>query len=362
MTKKINNKNKFDYIILGGGCAGLSLAYHLSISQKLKQKSLCIIEKRDLYERDKTWSFWNLGNNIFEDCAIKTWNSFKISTSKKSTVVDCKKFPYVSIDSNLFYKKILKHLKSNKNITFFKSKSDVNLNQGIIFNSLPKPMPKGSNEYYQHFYGIEIQTDRAYFDPNQLHLMDFAEAEEGVHFFYTLPFSENKALIETTWISKKNKCTKKDYLNQVRNYVKDKLKIDDYDIKFSEQGCLPLYHSSIKTGKNEILIGSSANLIRKSTGYAFLNIQNHSKFITKNLDSILSISKFKLKSKYNFYDEILFRVIERNPRQMPEIFISMFSKNTDSVIKFLSSNSSLVDDFNAIMNLPKKYFLKALIR
>ena len=35
---------EFDYIIIGGGCAGLSLAYELETNQKLKDKSLAIIE------------------------------------------------------------------------------------------------------------------------------------------------------------------------------------------------------------------------------------------------------------------------------------------------------------------------------
>ena len=31
---------EFDYIIIGGGCAGLSLAYELEIHEKLKNKTL----------------------------------------------------------------------------------------------------------------------------------------------------------------------------------------------------------------------------------------------------------------------------------------------------------------------------------
>ena len=48
---------EFDYIIIGGGCAGLSLAYELQINNKLNNKSLAIIEPRTNYNRDKTWSF-----------------------------------------------------------------------------------------------------------------------------------------------------------------------------------------------------------------------------------------------------------------------------------------------------------------
>ena len=45
---------EFDYIIIGGGCAGLSLAYKLEVNNKLKEKTLAIIETRIHYKRDKS--------------------------------------------------------------------------------------------------------------------------------------------------------------------------------------------------------------------------------------------------------------------------------------------------------------------
>ena len=44
---------EFDYIIIGGGCAGLSLAYELEVNEKLKDKTLAVIEPREDYKRDK---------------------------------------------------------------------------------------------------------------------------------------------------------------------------------------------------------------------------------------------------------------------------------------------------------------------
>ena len=44
---------EFDYIIIGGGCAGLSLAYELEVYDKLKDKTLAIIEPRGDYKRDE---------------------------------------------------------------------------------------------------------------------------------------------------------------------------------------------------------------------------------------------------------------------------------------------------------------------
>ena len=57
---------EFDYIILGGGCAGLSLAYELDVNLKLKDKSLAIVESRSEYKRDKTWSFWKISDHNFD--------------------------------------------------------------------------------------------------------------------------------------------------------------------------------------------------------------------------------------------------------------------------------------------------------
>ena len=73
---------EFDYIIVGGGCAGLSLAYELQINDKLKEKTLAIIENREEYKRDKTWSFWKVFDHNFEDCVIKSWNNFTINTAE----------------------------------------------------------------------------------------------------------------------------------------------------------------------------------------------------------------------------------------------------------------------------------------
>ena len=97
---------EFDYIIIGGGCAGLSLAYELEINRKLKDKTLAIIEPRKEYKRDKTWSFWKVFDHNFEDCVIKSWNNFTINSSESSQELTSKNFPYQSIDSGKFYEKI----------------------------------------------------------------------------------------------------------------------------------------------------------------------------------------------------------------------------------------------------------------
>ena len=78
---------EFDYTIIGGGCAGLSLAYELEVYEKLKDKTLAIIEPREDYRRDKTWSFWKVFSHNFDDCVKKSWNNFTINTPNNTKYV-----------------------------------------------------------------------------------------------------------------------------------------------------------------------------------------------------------------------------------------------------------------------------------
>ena len=77
----------FDFIIIGGGCAGLSLAYELEIHKKLSTKTLAIIEPRNEYQKDKTWSFWKVTPHNFDDCVKKNWDNFSINIPYKTHFV-----------------------------------------------------------------------------------------------------------------------------------------------------------------------------------------------------------------------------------------------------------------------------------
>ncbi len=351
---------EFDYIIIGGGCAGLSLAYELEINDKLKEKTLAIVETREEYKRDKTWSFWKVFNHNFDDCVIKSWNNFTINSPDSSHELTNEKFPYQSIDSGKFYKKINSKLSTNSNISFFKNLSEINSENSIIFNSVHEE-ELDKSKLWQHFQGIEIETPKNIFDEEIINLMDFnCDQRNDVHFFYTLPFSKNKALIETTWLSNLEDQSLMDYDIQLENYIKNNLGIKNYKINFTEKGAIPLFYPSLKNKDKIINIGSAGGMTRLSTGYTFLNIQEHSKYIVKNIDNIYRAKIFNLGKKYQFLDNIFLKVLKDYPEKMPKIFFNMFEAPSDTVIKFLSNKSNLIEDLLIILKMPKWIFLKKL--
>ena len=353
---------EFDYIIIGGGCSGLSLAYELEVNNKLVNKTLAIIEPREIYNRDKTWSFWKTFNHKFDDCIIKSWNNFSINTTSSSLELRSEKFPYQSVDSDLFYKKINSKLSLNKNIEFYKDIKEISTINSFIFNSVPESRSDKS-KLWQHFQGIEIETNKDIFDDEIINLMDFnCEQKNNVHFFYTLPFAKNKALIETTWLSSLDNSALTNYDTQLKNYINEDLGIKKYVIKYKEIGAIPLFYPLNSRKKNKINIGAAGGMTRLSTGYTFLNIQEHSKYICENISNIEQAEIYTLKKKYKFLDNIFLKVLKKHPGIMPDIFFKMFKGSSDTVIKFLSNKSNFFEDLLIILKMPKWIFIKTLFR
>ena len=70
-------KFDYDYIICGGGAAGLSLASGLSLDNSLSAKKILIIDPEyPKKNNDRTWCFWeNNDSNIWEDLTFHNWNN-----------------------------------------------------------------------------------------------------------------------------------------------------------------------------------------------------------------------------------------------------------------------------------------------
>ena len=69
---------------------------------------------------------------------------------------------------------------------------------------------------------------------------------------------------------------------------------------------------------NEIYIGSAGGMTRLSTGYTFLNIQEHSKYIRQNIEKIEDTQLFEIKKKYedNVLNEVIQKVIDTNAKKL----------------------------------------------
>jgi lycopene beta-cyclase len=157
-----------------------------------------------------------------------------------------------------------------------------------------------------------------------------------------------------------NDNSQKDYDNQIKEYIEKHLKIKSYEINYKEKGAIPLFYPLYKKEKNKINIGTAGGMTRLSTGYTFLNIQEHSKYIRENIENISNSKRFEINKKYQFLDEIFLRVLSEHPDKMSDIFFNMFKTSPRSVIKFLSNKSNFFEDLSIILRMPKLTFIKSL--
>ena len=372
--------NNFDFIIIGAGCSGLSLLYEMNKSNILKNKTCAVFDKRKQFSKDKIWSYWNVFEHSFSDCLLDQWDKV-IVKGNEEIILDCKDFAYQSVDSEKFYNKILKNISDNKNIKLFldhsvdeireendqiiiKSKNEL-FKANLVFDSSLKINNSKDSKIYQHFYGCEVNFKENINLSKYPTLMDF-NCDQGnwTHFFYTLPLSDKKIFIETTWISDQQNSTIDEYMSEINEYIQKNLNYKkEYTFGYNEMGSIPMFHYQQKTGYKKIIkIGAAANLTRKSTGYTFLNIQNFTKELVQKLIKNQIISNVQIQSKYNFLDKIFIKVLLEEKSNMHKIFFRLFKKNnTKDIISFLSNDSNFMQDIKIIFSMPKLIFIKKLL-
>ena len=372
---------KFDYIIVGAGCSGLSLAYEMNVKNLFNDKTCAIIDKRKEFNRDKIWSYWNIYEHSFYDCLINKWDKFCVKKNHDEKVLDCDDFQYQSIDSQKFYKKILNNLNLNKNIKLILNKSvdkiyenkdeaivqcgDEIFRSDIIFNSSLDNRTTKENELFQHFYGCEVVFDENINLPEYPIIMDFNCSQDNwVHFFYTLPMGKNQIFIENTWISNTKNFTLERYIAEINYYIQNNLNYKKkYKTNYSEIGSIPMFHFKNNVQYKKIInIGTAGNLTRKSTGYTFLNIQKSVKQIAINILKEQNIKEASVSLKYNYLDNIFIKVLLEKKGSMYEDFFNLFKKNkTKDIVKFLSNTSNWFEDLKIILSMPKLIFIKKLL-
>ena len=103
---------KYDVIIIGAGCSGLSLAYRLLNTNK----KVCVIEKFSKNKRvPKTWSYWNVYDHPFKNLEINHLSELFVRNDSM-VKINCANNTYNSIDSLDFDKYIFDKISDSKNI------------------------------------------------------------------------------------------------------------------------------------------------------------------------------------------------------------------------------------------------------
>ena len=110
--------NSFDYIIIGAGAAGLSLANAMGKDSFFSKKSILLLDKNAKRTNDRTWCFWEKGEGDFDDILHKKWSSIQFAGQQIDQRYPIAPYEYKMIQGLDFYASMFKKLDEYPNITF----------------------------------------------------------------------------------------------------------------------------------------------------------------------------------------------------------------------------------------------------
>ena len=373
---------KYDYILAGGGCAGLSLVYHL-LGSSLRDSNILILEPTLGEVPNKTWCYWDTAAlPIHPEPARFSWNSFYLQQGEQQHQHRLGNLSYYHLNSHDFYAHVLEKIKTFPNVHFLKEEvsairceeNEVQVETGtsgtyssnFVFDSRITKDYSYQNTLNQVFIGLKIKSKIPVFDPRCMGLMDFdTPSSSGFDFIYTLPFSTQEALIEYTAYTNEAR-EEEALLDSLTNFLKQKYGALGYEITFQESGQIPMT-SRVQTqtsGPRHVRIGTAAGWTKPSTGYTFAQIQeNCNQLVTRLEQGTNQDLRFPRKLRFVFYDNILLSIAHHWPKRLPGLFINLFSTSSpDLVFRFLAEKTSFWEEIQLLSRLKFGIFLKGLTR
>jgi lycopene beta-cyclase len=377
----------YDFIIAGGGASGLALAYHMAQSH-LRGQSILIAERDAKDRNDRSWSFWSEHPTRFNHLAYRTWDQIEFISDDFQKVYDTRPYQYRMIRGIDFYEGMREALAGIPGITLQRGRvTDVceapdKKGAQVVIDAIPQGSryafdsiftlkdvitgPKGYHYLKQHFKGWEIETSSDCFDPLTVTLFDFRTPQKGcMRFFYILPFSRRRALVEYTLFSA-DLLKPHEYDRALADYIENTRGIARYNITETETGVIPMTDRPFprKLSPHVLAIGTKGGLVKPSSGYGFLRFQQDAANIVSSLVSYGHPFQIPAPSRrYRLLDTVMLQVMYRNGDRMKEIFTSMFRNNDiQTIFRFLDEVAPPLENLKIINSVPKQPFIKALFR
>jgi lycopene beta-cyclase len=373
----------YNYIIAGAGCAGRSLLVHLIRSGNFGDKKILLVDSDIKSLNDRTWCFWEKEPGPFEAIVSRRWSKLKFKAGGSEEYLDISPYQYKMIRGDDFYEYTDSIIHAAPNVTFRQGRVGNVFNASgeacaiidgqlvtadYIFSSIPYPITLQTDRYtylLQHFKGWLIETPEPHFRPDMPTLMDFAGQQHyDGGFFYTLPYSTNKALVEFTMFSA-SRLSPEAYEVALAQYIREQLKCTSFRLLEVEDGVIPMYDHPFRNYDERIIyLGTPGGNTKPSTGYTFRFIQKHSRAIIDRLSIGLhpgtDTPRF---DRFRFYDSILLRLLGGNALTGEAIFSRLFRRNQPAaVLKFLDNETSCWEELCIFTTLQKRVFAKETFR
>jgi lycopene beta-cyclase len=369
-------------IVVGGGCAGMQLINAL-LKLPAEQTGDILLIESNRQTIDKSWCFWTNKQSEYDFLIGKHWSELKFGSSGTDLSGEITPYRYNYINSELFFEYHHQLISNSPRVRVVyedvkRFESDYGLKQVYtqnyryqaqhVYSSIIDFSAIENNKVllWQHFKGWFIKTEQAVFKSNKATIMDFNIAQDqAAHFMYVLPFSETEALIEFTSFSALDCYSDPLYDSYLKKYISEKFNCS-YELIRQEKGKIPMTDFKFPACSKDgvIQIGSAAGVIKPSTGYAFNRISRHTEYLIQCfLKNNISVNMLPGSGRFHFYDTLLLQIIQNQPEKVSVIMEQLFLKNSfQQILSFLDESTSLLQELSLFNTLPKRLFLKQVLK
>ncbi len=371
----------YDLIIIGAGLSGcLSL---LALKRKFPELKILVLEKNSTMSNTHTWCFHE--NDVptgikdsawiwLHDLVSKSWPAYEVRFPNYTRQLNS---PYHAITSERLAFRILSEfansIRFGSEVTSFTDtrvhlKDTEVLNADLVLDASGWPKLEKSKFAFQKFVGLDVELS----SPHGLTapiLKDVTVAQtDGYRFIYTLPWDENRCLIEDTYYSNTDELNIDELQKGILRYAeKQNWKIKS--ILRTEVGCLPLALYAIEDSSSlSHSVGAKSMCLNPVTGYtlpqtlalahAFYEIPKFSKAAL--MTAILQVqTQMKDQSKYlRLLNRMMF--LAARPERRYKILERFYSLDEGLIHRFYCSRLTLLDKLRILAGKPPVNPLKAL--
>ena len=375
--------NRFRYIILGAGAAGLSLCQ--ALLERGVRDPILILDRKAAFADDRTWCFWNVHPTPFTHLAAHCWHEWDVFDGAGERAVQTSPtVGYACLRSRDFYAHVLETTRRCGNVTLMLGcpiqdcrsedgqavveAAGVTYQADYVFDSR-LPAPSDGDMLTQRFFGQFVRTQAPCFDTTRCTLMDFRVSQaKGLHFLYTLPFSPTEALVEDTYIQDGGaaRLTPEEHRAEIGAYLMHRCGLTDFAVTREETGAIPMTTRPFpKRDGRVFFIGTAGGCTKPSSGYTFLRIQEQCRQIADAAvgEALGGFREALAPARYRFFDAVFLQVLRDDPAAFPSYFKRLFERvPPEALTAFLSETGTWHSDSQIIRSLPLGPFLWAAMK